>query len=325
MVKSILRKTGALALVCGIAGLFAGQALAAEGEFDQPTPSKMARLASKALLLDSAKVGDHYIAIGQYGIVLTSPNGKDWSQVQMPVDTQLIDLYFIDDKEGWAVGELNTIVHTTDGGKTWEVQRYDFESENPLLNVFFFDNKKGIAIGAYGSMVKTFDGGQTWEKAWINDEDDFHLNELVRLSDGTLIIAGEAGYNYRSRDNGESWETMDVPYEGSFMGCVPLSDSHLILYGLRGTIAESTDQGDSWRIVETPASTSLMDAVLMADGRIVFVGLAGTVVVRTADGQYKSNDFPARLPLTSVQQVDDTDTVLLMSARGSYMFPIKIK
>lgn len=322
MVK-LISKTFIVALVFGTASLFAGLTSAAEGEFDQPIPSKMARLASKAVLLDSAKVGDHYVAIGQYGIVITSNNGDDWNQVQMPINTQLIDLFFIDDKEGWAVGELNTILHTVDGGFTWEIQRYDFSSENPLLNVFFFDKNKGIAIGAYGSMVKTVDGGKTWEKAWINEEDDFHLNELVQLGDGTLIIAGEAGFNYRSRNAGETWEAMDVPYEGSFMGCVPLSDTHLLLYGLRGNIAESTDQGDTWRLIDSPASTSLMDATLTEDGKVVFVGLAGTIVVRDAQGNFSSNDFPARLPLTSIQQVPGSDNYLLMSARGAYKYTIK--
>ena len=32
------------------------------------------------------------------------------------------DVYFLDAKNGWIIGDKGTIIHTTDGGKNWEPQ-----------------------------------------------------------------------------------------------------------------------------------------------------------------------------------------------------------
>ena len=68
--------------------------------------------------------------------------------------------YFINEKVGWAVAEFGTILHTKNGGRTWESQ----ESNSPyfLLGVFFVDERTGWAIGNGGAIIHTSDGGKTW-------------------------------------------------------------------------------------------------------------------------------------------------------------------
>lgn len=37
-------------------------------------------------------------------------------------DAALHDIHFVDDKEGWAAGDDGVVLHTIDGGATWERQ-----------------------------------------------------------------------------------------------------------------------------------------------------------------------------------------------------------
>ncbi len=53
----------------------------------------------------------------------TEDGGKVWDAARTGVNTPLQKLTFVDAQRGWAVGDLGVIVATTDGGKTWNVQR----------------------------------------------------------------------------------------------------------------------------------------------------------------------------------------------------------
>ena len=56
----------------------------------------------------------------------------------------------------WAgVGHDAAILHTADGGSTWDLQHWDPELEKPLFDVWFEDDTHGVAIGAYGLFLET--------------------------------------------------------------------------------------------------------------------------------------------------------------------------
>jgi photosystem II stability/assembly factor-like uncharacterized protein len=69
--------------------------------------------------------GAHLWAVGRPGsAALHSPDGgRTWEVVRTGQTMPLHGLFFRDEKNGWAVGELGTIIATVDGGKTWQVQR----------------------------------------------------------------------------------------------------------------------------------------------------------------------------------------------------------
>ena len=53
--------------------------------------------------------------------VAKEPKGS-WEVQKSGVEDDLRSVTFINDKLGWAVGAANTIIATTDGGKTWNRQ-----------------------------------------------------------------------------------------------------------------------------------------------------------------------------------------------------------
>lgn len=69
--------------------------------------------------------GSHVWAVGRPGSVVfhSSDYGTTWEIVKTGQPLPLHAIWFLDDKRGWAAGELGTILATVDGGKTWSVQR----------------------------------------------------------------------------------------------------------------------------------------------------------------------------------------------------------
>ena len=83
--------------------------------------------------------------------ISTPPGGRTWEKQDAPVSADLLDVKFINEFEGWAVGEEGTVVHTTDGGNVWKVEPSG--TTHPLERVFFADRTHGWAVGFGGTIV----------------------------------------------------------------------------------------------------------------------------------------------------------------------------
>lgn len=89
---------------------------------------RMTAAASNAEQFDfhaCATLGAHVWVAGDPGglVFRSSDGGGAWEAFPTPVSTPLKALHFATPSEGWAAGALGVILHTRDGGKTWQVQR----------------------------------------------------------------------------------------------------------------------------------------------------------------------------------------------------------
>ncbi|MSR55408.1 MAG: hypothetical protein EXS09_19300 [Gemmataceae bacterium] len=69
--------------------------------------------------------GSHVWAVGRPGSIVfhSADHGLTWEVLKTGQAMPLHAVFFLDENRGWATGELGTILATTDGGKTWTVQR----------------------------------------------------------------------------------------------------------------------------------------------------------------------------------------------------------
>lgn len=226
-------------LAMAIVSLFSLTAIAES----QIKPAITAPLADKSLLLDIAVTSSgKLVVVGEHGNILHSSNGQTWEQANVPVQSTLTAVTFVNPSLGWAVGHDATILATTDGGYSWKVQQHMPELEKPLLDIVFKNDKQGIAVGAYGLFFVTNDGGNTWTDVFQEEllyiEDLEYLNELkledeeaylderssilphfnrIYLDGRTMYLAGEIGLLAKSNDFGDTWQRLDEIYEGSFL------------------------------------------------------------------------------------------------------------
>lgn len=210
--------------------------------FPTPRAAMMAPLASNSLLLDIVNTGQQLLAVGTYGHILKSADGKSWEQVPSPISSMINRVRMLDAKTGWAVGHDVSILKTVDGGNSWVLQNFDGKRGRPLYDIYMADTQNGIAIGSYGMYFVTSDGGANWEPRVFPFTDlGSHLNVITRLGDGSLFIAGERGLLVHSADGGASWRLLKPPYTGSWFGALAFGERGVLLHGLRGSLYVADD------------------------------------------------------------------------------------
>ncbi len=274
-------------------------------------PSLMAPLASKSLLLDITNAGQsRLVAVGQHGHIIISADAINWQQSNVPLQTTLTSVFFLDSKLGWAVGHDATILHSQDGGLTWLIQQHKPALEKPLLDIIFKTPNEGIAIGAYGLLFRTNDGGQTWQSEFHDEfllaDDAEYLNELkledeeayldeassilphfnrVVIDGRTLYLVGEIGLIAKSNDFGRNWQPFDEIYAGSFYDMARTKQGNLLVVGLRGHVFRSLKNGTPWQLRQTDTTALINDIVLTDDERIFLLANSGTLLESNDDGQ----------------------------------------
>ncbi len=273
--------------------------------------SRIEPLASKSLLLDICSIEQsRLVVVGQHGDILTSNDGVHWQQAKVPTKTTLTAVYFINKYQGWAVGHDATIVHTNDGGLTWELQQSLPEKEKPLLDVVFKDENNGVAVGAYGLFYRTVDGGKSWqnefhqefltkddvqyitelksedEEAYIDEIGSIlpHFNRIIKAGN-MLYLVGEIGLLASSDDFGRHWKVANEIYQGSFFDLLVTPKNHLLVVGLRGHIFRGNKNMQDWQQIDSK-TTALLNSVLLADdNRIIVLGNNGVLLVSNDDGK----------------------------------------
>jgi photosystem II stability/assembly factor-like uncharacterized protein len=255
------------------------------------------------LVLDLTRAGSGWVAVGERGHVLLSDDGENWAQADfVPVQATLTRVT-AQDGHMWAVGHDATIIHSHDGGQTWDLQLFLPELEQPFLDIYFEDRDNGFVIGAYGIFMVTNDGGESWRELNMADlvvseaidwdavqaralaEDpnglgfdrgcyefmECHLNAFLDLGNDRYMIAAERGYGFRSVDGGQTWESFRFAYSGSMFGLIEVPNG-ILAYGLRGEVQLSTDFGSTWALLDSPTQSTLLGAAKDPDGTVLMVG-----------------------------------------------------
>ncbi|KKO09840.1 hypothetical protein LCGC14_0033420 [marine sediment metagenome] len=265
------------------------------------------------------RAGDNLVSVGLRGLILISrDDGETWTQSPSPVAVDLVQVYFQNELNGWAVGHDSVLLATTDGGLSWKVQldgrslvtllkeHYanasdidEFEAESmlrevdlgtstsanpdimatPFLDVFVKENGEGFVLGAFGMLLRTTDSGATWEPWTEHTENDRRMHLYgIDMQGDQVYVSGEQGLLMRLDREAQRFVQVDTPYTGTFFG-VHISDGVLMVYGLRGNLYASRDGGENWQHVDTQQNATLIDAVDgAAAGQVLLVSERGELV-----------------------------------------------
>jgi photosystem II stability/assembly factor-like uncharacterized protein len=151
--------------------------------------------------------------------------------------------------EGWAVGAQGLIIHTTDGGANWEVQKADTVTMD-LSGVSFVDNQYGWAVGNQGVIadggviLKTRNGGQTWQV--LPPPRRWHYYQICFVDTLHGMATTQRDTIIRTTDGGNSWELYRISPINTYFRGIDCLDS------LRGYVAGewgvyyTSDGGRNW-------------------------------------------------------------------------------
>jgi photosystem II stability/assembly factor-like uncharacterized protein len=231
------------------------------------------------------------------GIVVAlggSPARADTPVSLREVRQSLFGTCFADARNGWMVGELGRIFHTTDGGETWE--RQDAQTKRPFLAITCIDPKRAWIAGKEGIVYATQDGGTSWALQKTGSSRHVFTIQFVTAQRGHA--AGDFGTMVHTEDGGATWTVERVPPEVQLpdsaldMGVDPgdvnlyalsYGDAdHVWAVGEFGTVMASEDGGRSWKQQRAPIETTLF-GVHFTDAQHGWA--VGTdVIIRTEDG-----------------------------------------
>ena len=123
----------------------------------------------------------------------------------------LYDVEFTDNQNGWIVGDLGVILHTSSGGKgKWKHQRggprFHNSADAVLLGVDFVNRKLGWVVGENGTILHTRNGGITWES---QSSPSHLLVGVCAVSPQEGYVFGDRGAILRTENGGTEWTAQD--------------------------------------------------------------------------------------------------------------------
>jgi photosystem II stability/assembly factor-like uncharacterized protein len=228
-------------------------------------------------LLAVSRAGDRLVAVGDRGIVLLSDDeGKHWREVQSGTDELLTGVIFTTPKDGWAVGQDATILHSTDAGASWQLQHAKPGSDTALFSIAAIAPQHLMATGAYALALETQDGAQWSAVSLPGMDEDYHLN-CVAVRGEDLVIAGEAGHAFLRHDG--AWRAIPVGYDGSQFGCLTGPEGRIYSFGLRGSLFVLAQDAAKWQRIDTGVAQSFFGGTNLANGHVALVGGNGFVAL----------------------------------------------
>lgn len=260
-------------------------------------------VAEKAPVIAATRAGQRIVAVGDYGIVILSDDGKRFRQAQaVPTRAVLASVFFLDDRQGWAAGHDGTVLASSDGGENWRLLREEQGKDRVLLSIWFENPRRGFAVGQFGLLLATEDGGQTWQERRLVDGEmgEKHLLQIF-AGGGQIFIAAEAGAIFHSGDGGRHWQGVQTDNKGSFWTGLVLADGGILVAGMRGHIYRSDDRGATWKAVPSGTQQSVAAIAQQPDGTLRLIGNAGTDLFSADRGRsFKTGNRADRANLTAL-------------------------
>ncbi len=166
-----------------------------------------------------------------------------------PQGNHLSEIWTFDSLSTIAAGDNATVVRTTDGGQSWNLQRID--SIDFFISISFVDRVNGWLLGAKSGLArprylyKTDNGGISWFRIANINAEVYHLH-FVDSQNGWAVGGSNSGVVMKTRDGGVTWMNHSNGLSA------PLADAFFIdtltgwVVGYAGFIAKTTDGGSSW-------------------------------------------------------------------------------
>lgn len=185
-----------------------------------------------------------------------------------------LDVAFIDEQTGYAVGAYNLILMTTDAGAHWQVLSDRADNPSALhLNAVRLLDRQAYLVGEQGLLLHEnpatghFEAIQTpYGGTWFG---------LLARPD-LMLLFGLRGTAYASHDQGASWTRVDTGTQGTLNAGASLADGRVVLVTAEGRLLLSDDaSAGHFRAVPVDSTQPLYGIATGQDATAVAVGAAG--------------------------------------------------
>ena len=193
----------------------------------------------------------------------------------------LLDIWFRDERNGFALGAYGIMLQTRDGGSTWSLisDRLDNPDDFHLYGIARSVSGTLLVAGEAGTLLRSRDDGESWDRPDAPYQGSFF--GIIAARDGGFIVFGLRGNVFRSTDEGDSWVAVETGDERTLLSGMTRSDGTIVLVGSAGAVLASNDNGASFETLSTSGNRVYSGVTETPDGKIMLVGFGG---VSIADG-----------------------------------------
>lgn len=233
------------------------------------TAAEMSRVVDKSVFLDIETFENKQILVGEYGRILTRHNSSQaWQQAQVPVQTTITAVTFVDKNTVWAVGHQGVILKSNDAGKTW-VKNFDGIDLVGLLRVSLEQQVAKLTP----ALAAETDEDRYDELEMLLDDASYKLEDLtdesgieiaffdVRFLTPQLgFVIGAYGSMLKTTDGGKNWQFVgfDIPNpDGLHLNAFATAGDNLFVVGEAGFAMRTLDDGINWQRLDIDYQGSL--------------------------------------------------------------------
>ena len=157
-------------------------------------------------------------------VLRSTDRGDSWSAIDVPVNTDLQAVSFVDSQLGYACGTNSQVVKTTDAGLTWAPVTRPSTTNYTLQAIEFVDANTGWVIVNFatvpgGNIFKTIDGGTMWTQQTIGTTDSLAALDMVDANVGYITLNSSGRPIYKTTNGGTNWTaSYDAVYRSNPSG-----------------------------------------------------------------------------------------------------------
>ena len=148
----------------------------------------------------SFSTSDRGFAVADNMLAETS-DGVTWTETPIPMNSPipgfraqyLSDILFIDEFNGWIVGDAVSVMHTPDGGVNWYSQSVS-ESVSRMMTIDFYNDTHGWSAGFGGDILRTTSGNSFEERLWRGVTDPLFISIVSLIGAALTTVLGTLLY-----------------------------------------------------------------------------------------------------------------------------------
>jgi photosystem II stability/assembly factor-like uncharacterized protein len=211
-----------------------------------------------------------------------SSQATPWQWINpLPQGNLLNGVFTVNPETTLAVGDLGTIIRTTNGGTTWAVSFNAAGIEEQLFAIQMVSGSVGWAVGESGRILNTTDGGISWGIQQTPLPYDLYAMHFVSSTTGWAC--GYQGTMLKTTDAGATWTTEISSTTSTLYSINFITANTGWAVGVNGTVVKTTNGGASWSGQSIATSQPLFSIAFTSLLVGYTVGAFGTVY-RTLNG-----------------------------------------
>ena len=254
---------------------------------DQGRTWKEAESPTQQLLTALAKSpnGNLY-AVGHQSVILKSTDdGKTWAAKHIGLKDAksepaqnaepLLDVHFLDDQIGYAIGGFGQAYKTSDAGENWQDITNDLPNDEGFhLNMIISDEAGNIAIlGEAGLIIHSPDRGENWYLIDIPYEGTLFGGLIT--SNNKFIVYGLRGNAFVSNNFNSKWQKLNIKETSTFFGGAITKKGRLLLVGDNGVIFHGANFSQPLSLIRQENRLPISSLLVINNNEIILVGMSG--------------------------------------------------